>query len=306
MLGSIATDHIFRVEGLPHQGQRVFGELISHRHGGMALNQAVEVARYTPRVEIIGRVGHDPEANEIRAALRVRNVGTRLLITDRRAATGQSMMCLLGDDYYSVVAPGANARLTARDAVSGVRSLGSGRLLLSLEVPIGAVVAALTTARRLGIETVLVASPPEVCTPELLRGATWVIVNRREAQLLFGLNAQSLHETALEVRAIQHSRRIVVTLGADGAVVRDGDRTWSAHALPVIATNSVGAGDAFAGAFVAAICDDTDLERALHIACVAGALAVSTPRPAQSKQSVSQVMRLVARNYPGQFKESRK
>ena len=59
ILGSIALDNIFRAESLPQKGERVFGNLLGSCIGGMAANQAVEAARYSKEIYILGTVGED-------------------------------------------------------------------------------------------------------------------------------------------------------------------------------------------------------------------------------------------------------
>lgn len=297
VLGSIAIDHIFQAEAVPKLGERVVASLIGRHVGGMAVNQAMEAARFTTGVEILGKVGADDDGRELREKLAARGIGTKFLMTDSVAPTGKSYMYLVGEDYFSVVAPGANSNITSAEAQAAVERLKSGHLIVSLEISGDAVAAALSTARRRGIETVLVASPPERCAPELFTYADWVIVNRREAQLLFGLSASTMDETAKEVADLSEPRGLLVTLSEEGAVLRVGAKTYTASAFPVESVDPVGAGDALAGAFVAALSKDVHPKQALQIACVAGALAVATVGAQSSQHSSSQVMRLAEQHY---------
>ena len=53
---------------------------------------------------------------------------------------------------------------------------------------------------------------------------------------------------------MQHSaEQFVITLGAEGAIVFDGDRDYQVKAQPVTAIDTNGAGDMFAGAYLYAI-----------------------------------------------------
>jgi ribokinase len=66
-----------------------------------------------------------------------------------------------------------------------------------------------------------------------------------------------------------------VKQGAQGATLRRPDGTFiESPALPVVARDPVGAGDAFGGAFLSALVDGADWETALARATVAGAFAV--------------------------------
>ena len=66
----------------------------------------------------------------------------------------------------------------------------------------------------------------------------------------------------------------MVTRGAQGAEGSDGAQTWVVEAPVVTAIDTVGAGDAFLGAFVAAVVDGSDLATSLRYAVAAGSLAV--------------------------------
>ena len=297
VLGSIAIDHIFQAETVPTLGQRVLASLIGRHVGGMAVNQAMEAARFTPDVQILGKVGADGDGRELLQELRARGIGTELLLTDPVVPTGKSFMYLVGKDYFSVVAAGANTSLTSAEAQAAVERLGSGRLIVSLEIPEEAVAAALSTARRRGIETVLVASPAERCMPEFLTNADWVIVNRREAQILFGLYAATMDETAKEVGKLPEPLGLLVTLSEEGAVLRVGANIYCVTAFPVESVDPVGAGDALTGAFVAALSQGLHPKQALEIACVAGAFAVATVGAQSSQHSSSQLMQLAEQHY---------
>ena len=71
--------------------------------------------------------------------------------------------------------------------------------------------------------------------------------------------------------------RCIVTLGGEGAIAVDGAILWRIGVLPIKPVDTVGAGDAFVGAFAAAIDAGHDLPAALHRASVAGGLACLVP-----------------------------
>ncbi len=72
------------------------------------------------------------------------------------------------------------------------------------------------------------------------------------------------------------ARLVCVTLGAAGARLMEGGRELSAAPSPEVdAVDTVGAGDAFVGAFVAETLRTDDPAAALQLACRAGALATT-------------------------------
>lgn len=298
ILGSIAFDNIFTVNRVPEYGERVFGKQFGKYIGGMAVNQAIEAARYLNSVEIIGKVGGDTEGESIIHQLADRNVGTKLLLVDDRWATGQSYMYLVGEDYFSIVTPEANHQITPEETAKAVDALGSGILMVSVEICVDAVLAAMVHARDHNIKTILMPSPPEMCSQVLLRMADSLIMNRRELQILFGLQANSIEETKRELLNLDtHYHHLVVTMGSEGAVLREGNVTYSSAALPVAPVDTIGAGDAFSGAFISALALGYSAQKALSIGCIAGGLTVSVVGAQASTHDMNQVMELYKSNY---------
>jgi ribokinase len=105
-----------------------------------------------------------------------------------------------------------------------------------------------------------------------------LIVNRHEAAVIVGMPVPD--RTAAVAAARQLAARhaigaVVVTCGADGAVlVRDGT-VVEQDAVPVAVVDTVGAGDAFLGALVASWMQGQDDQQALRRAAAAGAAAAS-------------------------------
>lgn len=301
VLGSIAYDNLFLAQNVPLLGQRAFGRRLGKHVGGMAANQALEAARYMEGVQIIGKVGGDVEGRNILVQLAEKNVGTELLMVDESKATGQTYMFLVDDDYFSIVAPEANQHIHPEEAIKAVDQIGSGFLLVSLEINLDAVSAALRRARTHGIETILIPSPVEKCSQEILRAADSIILNRREARELLGMGAGSREELVDELSkaAVEH-KRMAVTLGSEGAVLWQDKEVYRGDALPVDAVDVVGAGDAFSGALVAWLAMEMPPQKAISLACIAGGLAVSHIGAQSSAHTMGTVMALHNKYYSNQ------
>ena len=69
----------------------------------------------------------------------------------------------------------------------------------------------------------------------------------------------------------------VVKMGALGAYYSDGSTSRHLPAHPVVAVDTVAAGDAFNGALAVALAEGLGLEKAMRWAMAAGALAVTRP-----------------------------
>ena len=108
-----------------------------------------------------------------------------------------------------------------------------------------------------------------------LAALDWLVVNESEAELL----ARDLSVSATDARsagaaiAAAAGTTVIVTLGGEGAVAFAGADVWTIGTLPITPVDTTAAGDAFVGAFAAAVDGGADLPTALHRASVAGGLA---------------------------------
>ncbi|HMA46422.1 MAG TPA: PfkB family carbohydrate kinase, partial [Frankiaceae bacterium] len=181
--------------------------------------------------------------------------GTATVIVDR---AGENLIA---------VASGANALLDAEAAAQAVgAAAGPGQVvLLDLEVPLAAVVAAAEAAVRVGATVVLDPAPaPAGPLPKRLV-ASCAVLTPNEHELPAGGPAELIGAGAAAV---------VVTLGAAGAELhRPGRPPLTRPALPAAVVDTTGAGDAFTAALGWALAGGLDLADAVLVATAAGAAA---------------------------------
>src|SRR5690606_9431975 len=129
---------------------------------------------------------------------------------------------------------------------------------------------------------------------EVLSRADVVVLNEIEAEQLLEIRTAELDEIGAARARLDGD--LVVTLGADGAVVaaRDG-RTVHVPGLAVDAIDTVGAGDAFVGALAATLAAGADVVDAASTANAVGALTATVrgarhPRLADALGAVREVV----------------
>jgi ribokinase len=174
-----------------------------------------------------------------------------------------------------VVAPGANACLNAQDIqLARPAFTDASVLVLQLEIPLAAAEAAIHLAVENHLTVILNPAPAQALKPALLRQVDYLILNQNELGLLTGEADQNA-----AIRQLQDwgCKTILVTLGEHGALLIEGQTRNHLKAYEVKAIDSVGAGDAFVGAFAASIASGSTPTEAALIANAAGALAVTRP-----------------------------
>ena len=264
VVGAVNLDSVLRVKTLPREGETVLATSSQRVGGGKAANQALAIARAGSPVRLWAAVGDDDAAGIALAGLADDGVDLSLVLRTTAVGTGIAIVCVADDgDNLIVVDAAANGVLPPPPADIVEQSAA---VVVSLEAPVAAVRGALELGRSLGRLTAMNASPHVPELTELVALADLLVVNEGEAEALGFSDARS--------GAVSLGATVVVTRGAQGAEGSDGSRTWVVDAPVVAAVDTVGAGDAFLGAFVAGLVGGEDLATGLRYAVAAGSLAV--------------------------------
>ena len=103
--------------------------------------------------------------------------------------------------------------------------------------------------------------------------------NAVEARELTGVDAGDAGARAAAIAALHRlgPAHVLLTLGAEGALLSDGARTWRATPPEVEERNPIGAGDALLGGLVYGLARGLGLPEALRWGVAAGAAAASLP-----------------------------
>ncbi|MEV6317083.1 ribokinase [Streptomyces sp. NPDC051776] len=279
VVGSANADLVVRVDRRPAAGETVLGSDLAVHPGGKGANQAVAAARLGARTALLARVGEDGHGRLLLESLRVAGVDTDAVLTGG-APTGVALITVdpAGDNSI-VVSPGANARLAPADVTDAARLTAAAVVSLQLEVPLETIAATVRAAAAAGTRVVLNASPPASLPADVLAACDPLVVNEHEARFLLGDRPEagsSEPEAWASALTALGPRSVVVTLGADGALVTAADGTSvRVPSPPVKAVDTTGAGDAFTGTLAWRLGSGEDLETAVRFAVRVGAAAVT-------------------------------
>jgi ribokinase len=293
VLGSLNMDISVTVAELPGPGATVLGGSAAFAPGGKGANQAVAAARLADvtgngaaglTVAMVGCVGDDDFGRALRAGLRAEGVDDDGVRTVGPAPTGIAMITVDGAGENTItVAPGANREVGPAELARAAAD-GAGVLVISAEIPVDAVRAALTAGARGGLTILNLAPAPPRAQAAALLGAHpgWLVVNESEAAAILGRPVAGLPEAARAAADLvaAGARNAVVTAGAAGTAYQAArGAPGTVPAFPVHARDTVGAGDTFVGALAVVLAAGLAPDQAVTAASAAAAATVTRPGP---------------------------
>lgn len=247
--------------------------------GGSASITAVAAARLGLRVALVAAIGDDAAGTFMLGELARAGVDTGSMPVRAGLPTGMTVALSRGDDRAILTAPGAIGALTPADVpadlLARTRHVHVSSYFL-LERSLGPGLAAvLAGARATGATTSLDTNWDPAGTwgaeffPEVLAQTDLLLPNEAEAERLAG--AATLPEAVASLT--KAGGRIVVKLGARGALYADGPRQYVATPPPMTPVDTTGAGDCFNAGLLTGLLRGLEPAEALALACATGALS---------------------------------
>ena len=294
--GTVNIDTFVRVDAFPTAGETVIatpGALSDGGNqalGGKGANQAVAAARFAEdaTVRLIATVGEDAAGDIALGVLQDAGVDVSGVARTADAPTGQAFIMndAVGENII-IVTSGAN---TVTDPASCAGEESADVLLAQGELTPEHSAALPALAERTGARFVLNLAPVTTRDRALIAAADPLIVNETEAADVLGVPRDLGLDEVLDGLSVAVGRGLatsaVVTLGAQGALVIEGDgedeRTMVASPAVAEVVDTTGAGDAFAGTLATALAQGMSLVDAARYAAAAGSLAVRAAGAASS------------------------
>jgi len=281
VVGSLNFDLVVHVERMVAPGETLSGKEFQSHPGGKGANQAAAIGRLGHPVYMMGRIGTDAFGEELRSSLDSAGVDTTFVAASE-GSSGVALIVLSSSGENSiVVVPGANALLKPEDLDANLEVIRSASIVLTqLEIPLATVAHLAEICAREGVPLVVDPAPAQHLPPEILHNISWITPNEVEARFFSSHGSSQNGESGLKMLS-NHlmslgPRNVLLKLGERGAYLatRDGGRTAiPAFKVPVLDTT--GAGDAFNGAFAAALARGAAPVEAAEFASAAAALSVT-------------------------------
>jgi len=280
----VNIDFIIETESIADRGETKEGKIFSVTPGGKGANQAVAAARILSgrdTVDMIGLLGDDRYAQELRDYLELTGVRTNFLGTVKDGQSGVAMILIDGSGENSVNAVyGTNMLVDESYSLNAIDNLeiSSGDVfLVQQEISLQVTEVAMAKARSLGATVILDPAPSRKTDHRLLELANILTPNQHEAEDLTGISISDFKSAHSAARSLcdEYGGVVIVTLAELGAWVESDNISQIVPSFSVDPVATVGAGDAFNGGFAAALNLGSEILEAVEIGNATGALCVT-------------------------------
>jgi len=306
--GVINWDTLLFVENLPAAGEEVRVNRVISVPGGKGANTAVAAARILgpTKVGIIAMLGSDNIAEKQIIILEGEGVDTTCIMRHADVGSGQAYVIVDSNGEDMILTDmAANQMMTSEKIVNQkmFSAIDKSNMMIIIDPPLD-VAASLSTQCKDRGKTVIVS--PALLTkygfPALhnyMSNADYIILNEHETKLLMSLNDGIT--ACSELSNTLDGKRIITTLGSKGCIFcSEGKKvmipTMDLSYFGLGIKSTVGAGDAFVGAFAAFKLEGLDDLESIFFANVAAALKI-TREETRGSPMQEEIKRYADHNY---------
>jgi ribokinase len=253
VVGSCNVDLTTFTDRFPRAGETLFGTGFDLGFGGKGANQAFAARRCGAEVAMVGCVGTDLFGQATARNFELAGIDTTYVRAVDGVPTGVAPIFVdaTGQNRIIVV-KGANDSLSSDDVDAAEPILARADcIVLQFEVPLDTVVHTVRFARSRGIRTIVNPAPAMKIDLKKLAGVDYFVPNETEAEGLTGFDLRTDLDLSACGRVLldQGFRRVILTLGARGALLASGEADELIQGFRVDTKDTTGAGDAFIGSF---------------------------------------------------------
>jgi ribokinase len=253
VVGSANIDLITFTDQFPKPGETIFAPHFDLGFGGKGANQAVAARLCGADVVMVARVGGDlfgPATIE-----NFKKLGIDTTYVQQVEGLSSGVAPIFVDPHGQnriLVVKGANDALKPADVDAAAETLKScDCIVMQFEIPLETVYYTVRFARKHGIRCIVNPAPGQPVDLHALAELDYFVPNESETETITGMPLRNLDEAKKCARKLVEGgiRRVIITLGSNGALVAAQDSTEHVPAFSVKTVDSTGAGDAFIGSF---------------------------------------------------------
>jgi ribokinase len=256
VVGQIARDIVLQVDSIPAAGSAAPATQRLEMLGGKGANQALGLVQLGLRVSLLSAVGDDPAGEWLLGHAAADGIDTTWVARRPGAESGLIVSAVGPDGWRYVESLPAQVLVSPGDVALAEPAIRKAdTMVIQLQQPGAAALAAAQAGRRAGARVVLDGAPEAGFQRPLLRAADVVRADGREAELLTGQPVRSGRDAVAAGRELlRHGPSLVaLAAGHDGNAI-----VWPGGSVVLPLTggpqvDTIGAGDAFIAALVAAL-----------------------------------------------------
>jgi ribokinase len=279
--GSLNIDNVYKVDHMVRKGETLLSSGREVFTGGKGLNQSVALGRAGLNVFHAGSIGTDGVflLDELKKA----NVDVSNVTVLPDTPSGHTIIQNDNDgDNCILLFGGANQAITKEQVDRVIAGFDAGDYLV-LQNEVNELAYIMTKAREAGLKIVLNPSPMDEKIAQLpLSCVDLFMLNEIEAGQLTGCVSGEADDLLKGIKDKFPGASVVLTLGADGSVYSDGEKTVRQGIYKVKAVDTTAAGDTFTGYFLAGMLTGKSVEESLSQAARASSITVSRAGAAPS------------------------
>ncbi len=246
VVGNACLDVTYHLDRLPKPGETLIAQKVVTDLGGKGLNQAIAAQRAGADVHLIAAIGNDAAGERIRTSLQAEGMADHGLVV-HEGMSDDSLLLLDPEGENVIVSNTGQAQSLQPDEIAFA---GTDLVLLQGNLSEETTRHTITMARQAGVRIAINPSPFQAWFRSL-PDIDIIIANQVEADAL----------------SVSGSLLNVVTLGRKGCRLKSGSDPETFIPAPrVHAIAAGGAGDVFAGTFIAEWLASGEAERAARLA----------------------------------------
>ena len=253
VVGSANVDLTTFTDEFPRPGETLFAPSFDLGFGGKGANQAVAARLCGADVFMVARVGSD-----LFGPATIKNFETlgidaeHVKVVDGVASGVAPIFVEKSGQNRILVVKGANDRLLPADVDAAAPMLKQADcIVMQFEIPLPTVYYTIRFAQKHGIKCILNPAPAQPVDMAQLSGLDYLVPNETEAEAIGGQPVKSVGDAKRCAGTLLQAgiRRVIITLGANGALLAGNEGMEHVPAFKVKTVDSTGAGDAFIGSF---------------------------------------------------------
>lgn len=273
-------DLVLRVREMPQKGETVTTKSMKKIPGGKGANQACAVGKLGGSCVFLSAVGEDDSGEQLSRSLTAANVDVRHFLRSDTEPTGTAVISVNDEGENSImIVPGANKLCNEAYFRQHQALIDDADILVTqLETPQEDVYRLIGYCKQAGKLVFLNPAPAPDHIPEtVLQGLDFITPNETELEKLTGMPTKTIPQIESAAEELLHRgvKNVIVTLGAKGALLYNGEGKQLYPTFPAVPVDTTAAGDTFNAGVVVGLAEGKTLSEAIDLGNAAASISTT-------------------------------